>query len=81
MPFTRFMHPLTVTELGQDFDLRRALQHGCLPFACTEPDPRDYLRSYVSTYLREEVQQEGFAGTWRRSRDSWRRRASRKAPS
>ncbi|OGK90335.1 MAG: hypothetical protein A2X51_07760 [Candidatus Rokubacteria bacterium GWC2_70_24] len=23
---TRFMHPLTVTELGQDFDLRRALQ-------------------------------------------------------
>jgi predicted AAA+ superfamily ATPase len=58
---TRFMHPLTVTELGKDFDLRRALQHGCLPFACTEPDPRDYLRSYVRTYLREEVQQEGFA--------------------
>ena len=58
---TRFMHPLTVTELGQDFDLRRALQYGCLPFACTEPEPRDYLRSYVSTYLREEVQQEGFA--------------------
>jgi len=58
---TRFMHPLTVTELGQDFDLRRALQYGCLPFACTEPEPRDYLRSYVTTYLREEVQQEGFA--------------------
>ncbi len=58
---TRFMHPLTVGELGQDFDLRRALQHGCLPFACTEPEPRDYLRSYVTTYLREEVQQEGFA--------------------
>ncbi|MBI1959344.1 MAG: ATP-binding protein [Candidatus Rokubacteria bacterium] len=58
---TRFMHPLTVTELGQDFDLRRALRYGCLPFACTEPEPRDYLRSYVTTYLREEVQQEGFA--------------------
>lgn len=58
---TRFMHPLTAKELGRDFDLRRALQHGCLPFACTEPDPRDYLRSYVTTYLREEVQQEGFA--------------------
>jgi predicted AAA+ superfamily ATPase len=58
---TRFMHPLTVTELGGDFDLRRALAHGCLPFACTEPDPRDYLKSYVTTYLREEVQQEGFA--------------------
>src|SRR5262245_45026086 len=58
---TRFMHPLTAQELGRDFDLRRALRYGCLPFACTEPDPRDYLRSYVTTYLREEVQQEGFA--------------------
>jgi predicted AAA+ superfamily ATPase len=58
---TRFMHPLTATELGRDFDLRRALRSGCLPFACPEPEPRDYLRSYVSTYLREEVQQEGFA--------------------
>ena len=57
---TRFMHPLVAAELGQDFDLRRALQHGCLPFAYTEPNPRDYLRSYVTTYLREEVQQEGF---------------------
>ncbi len=58
---TRFMHPLTAMELGRDFDLRRALRYGGLPFACTEPDPRDYLKSYVTTYLREEVQQEGFA--------------------
>jgi len=58
---TRFMHPLTAIELGGDFDLRRALRYGGLPFACTEPDPRDYLKSYVTTYLREEVQQEGFA--------------------
>jgi len=58
---TRFMHPLTASELGADFDLRRLLQFGCLPFACTEPDPRDYLQSYVTTYLREEIQQEGFA--------------------
>ena len=58
---TRFMHPLSARELGGDFDLPRTLRHGCLPFACTEPDPRDYLRSYVTTYLREEVQQEGFA--------------------
>lgn len=57
---TRFMHPLAAAEIGEEFDLRRALRHGCLPFAYTEPDPRDYLRSYVTTYLREEVQQEGF---------------------
>jgi predicted AAA+ superfamily ATPase len=58
---TRFMHPLTARELGGDFDLARALSHGCLPFAYTEAQPKDYLSSYVATYLREEVQQEGFA--------------------
>ena len=58
---TRFMHPLTAIELGRDFDLQRALRYGCLPFACTTAEPADYLGSYVSTYLREEVQQEGFA--------------------
>jgi uncharacterized protein len=58
---TCFMHPLTATELGPDFDLRRALQYGTLPFACTEPEPGPYLKSYVTTYLREEVQQEGYS--------------------
>jgi uncharacterized protein len=58
---TRFMHPLTARELGDDFDLGRALSHGCLPFAYTEPQPAEYLRSYVATYLREEVQQEGLS--------------------
>jgi predicted AAA+ superfamily ATPase len=56
---TRYLHPLTAVELGRDFDLRRALRFGCLPFACTTREPADYLASYVSTYLREEVQQEG----------------------
>ncbi len=58
---TRFMHPLTALELGADFDLARAIRWGGLPFACTEDDPRDYLQSYVSTYLREEVLAEGLA--------------------
>ncbi len=58
---TTYMHPLTARELGEDFDLGRALRFGCLPLACTEDDPRAYLASYVATYLREEVQQEGFA--------------------
>jgi predicted AAA+ superfamily ATPase len=56
---TRHMHPLTAAELGRDFDLRRALRFGTLPFACTTGEPQDYLAAYVSTYLREEVQQEG----------------------
>lgn len=58
---TRHMHPFTAKELGRDFDLRRALQSGCLPLACTSGTPRDYLHSYAATYLREEVQQEGLA--------------------
>lgn len=52
------MHPLCALELGADFDLARALRSGGLPFACTTRDPDAYLRDYVGTYLREEVQQE-----------------------
>ncbi len=56
---TRFMHPLTVEELGNDFSLETSLTFGHLPAIYTEPDPADYLASYIQTYLREEVQQEG----------------------
>ena len=56
---TLHLHPLTAAELGKDFDLNRSLLFGHLPSACTEPDPKAYLQSYVKTYLQEEVQQEG----------------------
>jgi len=56
---TRFLHPLIAEELGEDFDLRRMVRWGGLPFACTTDHPTEYLASYASTYLREEVQQEG----------------------
>ena len=56
---TRHMHPLVAAELGSDFDLARAVRYGTLPFACTTGQPQGYLSSYVTTYLREEVQQEG----------------------
>ncbi|MBI2444068.1 MAG: ATP-binding protein [Candidatus Magasanikbacteria bacterium] len=56
---TLFMHPLTAAELGDDFSLPHAIKHGRLPATFTERDPRQYLESYVTTYLREEVQQEG----------------------
>jgi predicted AAA+ superfamily ATPase len=56
---TRYLHPLTAAELGKDFDLRKAVRIGGLPFAWTTPAPEDYLGAYAATYLREEVLQEG----------------------
>ncbi len=53
------MHPLTVEELGGDFDLRRSLQYGHLPRVQQLKKPGDFIRSYVGTYLKEEIQQEG----------------------
>lgn len=55
---TLTMHPFTPSELGSRFKLKHALQHGLLPTVWTADDPADYLRGYVGTYLREEVQQE-----------------------
>lgn len=53
------MFPLTAEELGDQFELARSLRFGHLPALWTEPDPERYLQSYVQTYLREEVLQEG----------------------
>ncbi len=57
---TYWMHPLTAIELGDSFDFERSLLFGHLPMAVTSRNPKRYLSSYVQTYLREEVQQEGF---------------------
>lgn len=54
-----YLYPLTVLELGKDFDLNRSLSYGQLPCVYTEENPKAYLESYVKTYLEEEVQQEG----------------------
>jgi predicted AAA+ superfamily ATPase len=56
---TFHMYPLTTVELGQDFNLRKSLQYGHLPAVSEQPDPAAYLNSYITTYLREEVLQEG----------------------
>lgn len=53
------MHPLIIQELGDAFSLQRALHYGMLPAAVTHENPKRYLETYVQTYLREEVLQEG----------------------
>lgn len=54
------MHPLTCLELGDDFSLNSALKYGLLPSIYSKnDDPEHYLATYIATYLREEIQQEG----------------------
>ena len=56
---TYHLHPLTAVEAGADFSLERALAHGGLPSVYTQRDPDRYLASYVESYLRQEVIEEG----------------------
>ena len=56
--FTFSLFPLTHIEIGHDFDLIRALEIGTLPKLLHYSDPLDatrFLKSYVKTYLKEEI--------------------------
>jgi len=59
---TKHFHPLTAAELGDSFDFDKAVRFGLLP-SIYDPrkhvPPDEYLQSYVQTYLKEEVMQEG----------------------
>lgn len=55
------LYPFTSIELGKDFDLDGALQWGTIPSIAalvTPNEKNETLSSYVSTYLREEIQAE-----------------------
>lgn len=52
------LFPFTADELGDLFHLDAALSEGTLPGLLEHPSPEgrwDYLRSYVTTYLKEEI--------------------------
>ena len=56
------MHPLTALELGDAYDFTKALQFGLLPTLYDKNKdvvPEEYLKSYITTYLKEEIAQEG----------------------
>ena len=55
---TLTMHPFTAAELGKRFNLAHAIRFGMLPSVWAGREPGEYLKSYVGTYLREEVQHE-----------------------
>lgn len=53
------MHPFMAAELGEHFNLERALQFGMLPLILNAKNVKDTLNSYIGLYLKEEVQSEG----------------------
>lgn len=55
------LYPLTHIEMGTTFNLEDALKFGSLPKIASQKDEKTkirLLRSYVETYLKEEIQQE-----------------------
>jgi len=55
----KHLHPYMACELGNKFDLQKALLHGLLPVVWAAQDPEEILQAYNGLYLREEVQMEG----------------------
>jgi predicted AAA+ superfamily ATPase len=53
------MHPFMAAELGDAFDLERALTLGLVPGVLGAEDPPAALRAYLALYVREEVKAEG----------------------
>lgn len=53
--------PLTSLELGNDFDLIKACRFGMLPQVWTSKNEEAFLKSYILTYIDQEVKLEGFS--------------------
>ncbi len=56
---TKYLHPLTWAELGEHFDLARAIAAGTLPSIYFSDDAAADLSAYTGTYLQQEVVAEG----------------------
>ena len=57
--WSAYLYPLTFHEIGaRNFDLKRHLLYGGLPFVCLSTEPEEELLAYRSHYLKEEIQLE-----------------------
>jgi uncharacterized protein len=56
---TLLLHPLTSRELGDGFDLTRAVTRGLLPSIYFSDDPQADLDAYAGQYLQQEIVAEG----------------------
>ncbi|MFH1453592.1 MAG: AAA family ATPase [Armatimonadota bacterium] len=53
------LHPFMAAEMGQKFNLNKALKYGLLPLVVSAADPISVLRTYAALYVQEEVKMEG----------------------
>lgn len=56
---TTHLHPFSWKELGDRYDLARAVRHGLLPPIYLSDDPKADLQAYTGSYLKEEIVAEG----------------------
>lgn len=56
---TKYLHPITYRELGNRFDLNRAIERGLLPSIYFSDDARADLQAYAGMYLQQEIIAEG----------------------
>jgi len=55
----KYLHPLTWKELGDRFELARAVARGLLPSTYFSDDPAADLEAYAGLYLQQEIVAEG----------------------
>jgi predicted AAA+ superfamily ATPase len=55
---TKSLHPFLLSELLMDYSFDRALECGLLPIVISSTAPNEVLDTYISLYIREEVQYE-----------------------
>lgn len=56
---TKYLHPLTRVELGEHFELDRAIARGTLPSIYFSDDAAQDLEAYSGSYLQQEIMAEG----------------------
>jgi predicted AAA+ superfamily ATPase len=56
---TKYLHPFTSMELGDEFNLKHATERGLLPSIYFSDDPRADLEAYAGSYLQQEIVAEG----------------------
>ena len=55
----RNLHPFSASELGNAFELDRAINYGLVPGIWNSDSPEEDIAGYVSLYLEQEIIQEG----------------------